>query len=288
MKSSRSTRRAASRSGRPGGRRSARAGRVQRSSRGEHDAGKDLHLCRLRRRTALPRSLARNRRSDAKADPFPKDELSDRYAAAAESILKQSGVTRGFCLVLGSEQGRLAYELAKRSELIVFGVEADEKKVAAARAALMKTGLYGPRDHLRSPRSQRDSVRELLRQSHRVRQPAAHRRGARRARGCRAPSETHRRHDLLRRARQRAGRREGESEARTSRPGSPRRSSAEEKATIETADNWSRLVRAALPGAGAWSHQYGNAGEHLEQRRPAHQGRPQRAVVWRSRSRTRW
>ena len=34
----------------------------------------------------------------------------------------------------------------------------------------------------------------------------------------------------------------------------------EEKAKIEDAGNWSRLVRAALPGAGAWSHQYGNAG----------------------------
>jgi hypothetical protein len=37
------------------------------------------------------------------------------------------------------------------SELIVFGVDADEKKVAAGRAALLPTGLYGPRitlDHL--------------------------------------------------------------------------------------------------------------------------------------------
>src|SRR5207249_41924 len=86
-----------------------------------------------------------------KSEPFAKDELSERYAAAAESILKQSGITKGFCLVLGNEQGRLAYELAKRSDLVIFGVDADEKKVAAARAALARTNLYGPRvtfDHL--------------------------------------------------------------------------------------------------------------------------------------------
>src|SRR5207248_2987793 len=80
-----------------------------------------------------------------------KDSLSDLYAAAAEAILKQTGIKRGFCLVAGSEQGRLAFELAKRSELVIFGVEADERKVAAAREALAKAGLYGSRvtfDHL--------------------------------------------------------------------------------------------------------------------------------------------
>ena len=34
-------------------------------------------------------------------------DLSALYADAAESILKQTGIKRGYCLVIGSEQGRL-------------------------------------------------------------------------------------------------------------------------------------------------------------------------------------
>src|SRR5207247_3939310 len=46
---------------------------------------------------------------------------------------------------------RLAYELAKRSKLTIYGVEADEQKVKSSRGALVKTGYYGSRitvDHL--------------------------------------------------------------------------------------------------------------------------------------------
>lgn len=79
------------------------------------------------------------------AEPYPKDELSDLYASAAEAILKQSNPNAGFCLVLGSEQGRLAYELAKRSSLRIYGIEPDADKVAASRKALLAAGLYGHR-----------------------------------------------------------------------------------------------------------------------------------------------
>jgi hypothetical protein len=46
-----------------------------------------------------------------------------------------TGVDRGYCLVVGSERGRLAYELAKRSQLRIYGIEADGDKVAASREA---------------------------------------------------------------------------------------------------------------------------------------------------------
>ena len=52
---------------------------------------------------------------------------------------------RGFCLVLGSEQGRLAYELARQSDLTIYCLEPDAEKVAAARKALNTAGLYGSR-----------------------------------------------------------------------------------------------------------------------------------------------
>lgn len=78
-------------------------------------------------------------------NPYPKDELTEIYEAAAEAIVTETGVTKGYCLVLGAEHGRLAYELARRTDLTIIGVEADPDKVQAARLALDAAGLYGQR-----------------------------------------------------------------------------------------------------------------------------------------------
>ena len=78
-------------------------------------------------------------------DPYPQDELTPVYRAAAEAIVMESGVTKGYCLLLGAEQGRLAFELAKRTDLYIIGVEPDQSNVQAARAALDAAGLYGDR-----------------------------------------------------------------------------------------------------------------------------------------------
>lgn len=75
----------------------------------------------------------------------PADELTRHYEQTAETVLKESGVTQGYCLVLGAGTGRLAREIAKRSELRIIGVEEDAEKVRAARALLRQTGLYGDR-----------------------------------------------------------------------------------------------------------------------------------------------
>lgn len=79
------------------------------------------------------------------ANPWPEDEFSGIYKRAAESIIAESGVTKGFCLVLGAEKGRLAYELAKRTDLHIIGIEPDASKVRQARLALDAAGLYGQR-----------------------------------------------------------------------------------------------------------------------------------------------
>jgi outer membrane protein assembly factor BamB len=78
-------------------------------------------------------------------NPYPEDKLTAIYEAAAEAIVMETAVTKGYCLVVGAEQGRLAYELAKRTELTIIGVEPDAEKVRAARLALDKAGLYGER-----------------------------------------------------------------------------------------------------------------------------------------------
>lgn len=184
------------------------------------------------------------------ANPFPQDTQSDMYAKAAEEILKVTNVKQGFCLVLGSEQGRLAFEIAKRSQLSVFGVEADEAKVKASRETLLRTGLYGSRitiDHLDLSMVPYSSyfanliVSDSLLLTGKV--PGV-------------PTEV----------------------ARTLKPiggvmcfGAPGRQTnagewlastklKEEKAAITQSGDWTLLTRAALPGADSWSHQYGNAG----------------------------
>jgi len=77
--------------------------------------------------------------------PYPEDRLTPVFAAAADAIVRQTGVTKGYCLVAGCGTGRLALELAKRTELKIYGVDADERNVRTAREALDKAGLYGTR-----------------------------------------------------------------------------------------------------------------------------------------------
>ncbi|MHC4555807.1 MAG: outer membrane protein assembly factor BamB family protein [Planctomycetota bacterium] len=79
------------------------------------------------------------------ANPYPEDKLTDAYEAAAEAIIMETGVKKGYCLILGAERGRLARELALRTELTIIGIEPDLEKVRAARSALDAAGLYGER-----------------------------------------------------------------------------------------------------------------------------------------------
>lgn len=77
--------------------------------------------------------------------PYPDDGMSAVYAAVAQQLLDQTGLVRGYCLDYGCGDGRLAYELARRSELNIVGVSTDAAAVARARQALRAAGLYGSR-----------------------------------------------------------------------------------------------------------------------------------------------
>ncbi len=66
-------------------------------------------------------------------------------ARTAAAILEQSGARGGYCLVLGLTDGALAAELARQSALHVIAVDADSGKVAALRRRLDDAGLYGTR-----------------------------------------------------------------------------------------------------------------------------------------------
>ncbi len=77
--------------------------------------------------------------------PFADDATMRRVQLAANRIVAESGIRQGYALVLGSAEGRLAYELAQQTELQVVVVEPDAAKAQAARHALNAAGLYGIR-----------------------------------------------------------------------------------------------------------------------------------------------
>ncbi len=71
------------------------------------------------------------------------------FQAAAEEILRQSGLSEGYCLDLGCGDGALAYCLARQSKLHVVAIDPDPKNVALARRRLDAAGLYGVRVSVR-------------------------------------------------------------------------------------------------------------------------------------------
>ena len=79
------------------------------------------------------------------ANPYPKDAGSSLEGEVAERVLRETGIDRGICLVLGSGDGRLAWEIAARSRLQVVGVDTSAKAIEAARKLAYKAGVYGAR-----------------------------------------------------------------------------------------------------------------------------------------------
>ena len=71
------------------------------------------------------------------------------WTATAAGILAASGVTEGYCLVMGLQDGGLAQELAVQSNLNVIAIDNDDATVASARAALDGTTLCGTRVEIR-------------------------------------------------------------------------------------------------------------------------------------------
>lgn len=191
-------------------------------------------------------------------NPFPQDDLTALYAEAAEQALAQSGVTDGYCLVIGSEQGRLAWEIAQRSTLKVYGLEPDAEKVRAARETLVRTGLYGSRiviDHLDlSVIPHASYFANLIVSDHLLltgKMPGLPREVARTLKpigGVMALGVP----------------KSASSEIQTAAASSvadwiKATGLLEEKAKLQIENTLTLLTRAALPGADSWSHQYGNA-----------------------------
>ena len=183
------------------------------------------------------------------ANRFEQGEDVEFYRKAAAEILESTEVTRGFCLVVDSGEGRLAYELAKQSELKIYAIESDLKKVADSRRALSAAGLYGHRVvvHQADPGSVPYSnyFANLIVSDRQVRTgelPAEPQKVARHLKPaggviCLSHSEN-----------------------ATSTQAWITKTQLAGQSELRGVGQWALLKRGTLPGAGNWSHQYANPG----------------------------
>jgi len=74
---------------------------------------------------------------------YPHDDLDSQYNEALETVSSKRAQHGGFCLVAGSERGRLANLLGKHAGLAVVGTESDTIKCREAREKLTRGGSYG-------------------------------------------------------------------------------------------------------------------------------------------------
>lgn len=191
------------------------------------------------------------------SEAYAADELTELYQTAARDILNHSDQRTGYCLVVGSEQGRLAYELAKQSSLMVLAVEPDLKKATAAREALERAGLHATRvtviNHSLNEIPFSNYFANLIVSDTQLitgEIPADASSVARFLKPCGGIA-------MLGRPAESAG----------LKPVSRNRGAADgwltslfhaSEGELINQDSWSMYRRGKLPGAGQWTHQYGN------------------------------
>lgn len=186
--------------------------------------------------------------------PYPEDELTELYQDAAKSMLAHLESQVGYALVLDCGTGRLAYELARQSGLKIIGIENDPKKRQLARERLTAAGLYGARivvepwapselpdyfanlivsDNLLISGEISASPQELFR----LLKPSG---GIALFGQPEQSSQSKKNFDLAKIS------------TWQNFPNAP------QPEIIQTNGKWVKFTRAALAGAGGWTHQYGN------------------------------
>ena len=98
-------------------------------------------FCYGRGGASPPRAIDR----ELAEDPYADERDRMLYRSAAQTIVEQTNVKKGWCLVVGCGTGCLANELARRTDLKVLGLERDPKKLAIARRRLAEAGHLGSR-----------------------------------------------------------------------------------------------------------------------------------------------
>ncbi|MDP7051852.1 MAG: PQQ-binding-like beta-propeller repeat protein [Verrucomicrobiota bacterium] len=77
--------------------------------------------------------------------PLTAIKVSDNIKQRAASILKETGITQGICLLVDSGDGVLAHELAQQSQLRIIGLDQSRENVRLSRRLLTSAGSYGAR-----------------------------------------------------------------------------------------------------------------------------------------------
>lgn len=197
-----------------------------------------------------PEPAAQTAAADSEVDPN-----ADAIRRAARQILEKTGIRKGYCLVAGSQRGALAEELARLSELKIYCVEPDARKVQAARQRLLAANLYGHRVTVHQwaldeiPYS--NYFANLIVSETALREgryPGAVNRLARHLKPvggqlCLSGPEP-----------------SSSGDARAQLEAWHAALGLEDQASSQQDGRWLLVRRGPLPGAGDWSHQYGNPG----------------------------
>lgn len=190
-------------------------------------------------------------RETVSAQAFENAPDRDQYVQAAEVILAQAGIDKGFCLVMDSQTGQLTYELALRSDFKFILPVHDATTRREIRDHLQSTGLYGTRisvvpwGYTELP----DYFANLVTSEALIRQP-----------GLSAPAE-----EIARVLRPAGG---------IALLGTPTQSNLQgpikrwQQGTelpalqwlTEIPGSWSKMTRGKLAGAGTWNGLYGDVG----------------------------
>jgi outer membrane protein assembly factor BamB len=78
-------------------------------------------------------------------NPFTENELGKRIKSYASKILLELDRKKGYALIIGGGEGRLAYELALQSDMKIIVVEDNAEKVTQIRKKLFQAGMNGYR-----------------------------------------------------------------------------------------------------------------------------------------------
>jgi len=203
-----------------------------------------------------PQSQVKEVDQVTQTDPYQNNDSSSKYQQAAKDILKHSNIQNGFCLVLGGEEGQLAYELARATNLKIYCIEPDAAKVAAARQKLSQTGYYGhrvtfhqtelsplPYSHYFANLIVSDTLLKTGKIPGIPRDVATHVKPLGGTICLGTPAEP-----------------QSDKKASSKLTAWLKDTRLGETAEIKNLGSYALLVRGALPGAGSWSHQYADPG----------------------------
>ncbi len=176
-------------------------------------------------------------------------EVSARVRARAARVLERSGVSDGYCFMVGAGDGALAFQLARGSGLDVVCLESDSGRAAAARERLARAGVYGDRVAVHVGKLGETRYAEYFANLVVVSDPAV------------VLADSTAAQELYRLLRPWGGTAFVFAAGKTGAVAAAFRAAGAPASEVQVdGEDAVRVVRGPLPGAGAWTHAYGDAG----------------------------